>query len=87
MWSQPNLGRSSLLLVDDTLVCLSEDTSLRLVRVTPDRYEELEQWELTDDTGKSLLSSPAWAAPALAHGLLYVQGADRLVCLRLMSIE
>ena len=37
--------------------------------------------------GAPLLTYPAWAAPALAHGLLYVQGADRLVCLRLLTTE
>jgi hypothetical protein len=30
-----------------------------------------------------LLAYPAWAAPILAHGLLFVRGADRLVCLEL----
>ena len=83
--SEPNMGRSSLLLVDGTLVCLSEDGVLRMIRATPDRYDELAEWELTASDGRPLLSYPAWAAPALARGLLYVQGADRLVCLRLMN--
>ncbi|MGE3244553.1 MAG: PQQ-binding-like beta-propeller repeat protein [Pirellulales bacterium] len=85
MWGEPGMGRSSLLLVDDTLVCLSEDGTLRLVRATPERYEEVQRWELTDDKGLPLLASPAWAAPALARGLLYVQGANRLVCLKLLE--
>ena len=84
-WSQPNLGRSSLLSVEGTLVCLSEDGTLRLVRATPDRYQELEKWDLTDDAGNPRLAAPAWAAPALDHGLLYLQGANRLVCLRLLN--
>lgn len=87
MWSEPGMGRCSLLLVEDTLVCLSEDTTLRLIRATPDRYEERVHWELTDNAGKALLAPPTWAAPALAHGLLYIQGADRLVCLKLMGNE
>ncbi len=87
VWSQPNLGRSSLLLVDGTLVCLSEDATLRLVRATPERYQELQQWDLSDDDGKPLLTQPVWAAPALDHGLLYIQGADRLVCLKLLGGE
>jgi outer membrane protein assembly factor BamB len=86
-WSQPDMGRSSLLLVEDTLISLSEDGSLRLVRATPARYEELAKWELTGADGVPLLSYPAWAAPALARGLLYVQGADRLVCLRLLKAD
>jgi hypothetical protein len=30
-----------------------------------------------------LVKPPAWAAPILSHGLLYLRGDDRLVCLRL----
>jgi len=87
MWSEPDMGRSSLLLVDGTLVCLSEYGTLRLIRATPERYDELAEWELSGEDGAPLLNYPAWAAPALARGLLYVQGADRLVCLRLISAE
>jgi outer membrane protein assembly factor BamB len=85
MWRQPDLGRTSLLLVEGTLVCLSEDGTVRLVRATPDRYEELAQWEFQSEDGSPLLRNPAWAAPALAHGLLYVQGPDQLVCVRLIE--
>lgn len=85
MWSEPGMGRSSLLLVDGVLVCLSEDGALRLVQATPERYQEIQHWELIDDKGHPLLASPAWAAPALANGLLYIQGANRLVCLQLLE--
>jgi hypothetical protein len=85
MWSEPDMGRASLLLVEDRLVCLSEDGTLRIVRATPGRYEELAEWQLASADGTPLLNYPAWAAPALARGLMYVQGDDRLVCLRLMS--
>ena len=85
MWSERDMGRSTLLLVDGTLVCLSEDGTLRLVRATPDQYDELAKWELTSPDGAPLLTYPAWTAPALAQGQLYLQGADRLVCLQLIS--
>ena len=85
MWSQPNMGRSSLLLVDGTLVCLSEDGTLRLINPTPERYAELTKWELTGDDGIPLLFPPAWAAPALSHGLLYLEGNERLICLKLLQ--
>jgi outer membrane protein assembly factor BamB len=87
MWSEPNMGRSSLLLVDGMLVCLSEDGTLRLVRATPQKYQEVAEWELQADDGSPLLPHPAWAAPALSHGLLYVEGANRLVCLKLLKEE
>jgi hypothetical protein len=79
------MGRSSLLLVDGTLVCLSEDGTLRLVKPTPERYTELAKWELTADDGAQLLAYPAWAAPALSRGLLYVEGKGRLVSLKLLK--
>ena len=79
------MGRSSLLLVDGVLVCLSEDGSLRILRPNPQKYEELAKWEMTAADGSQLLPYPAWAAPALSHGLLYVEGANRLVCLRLLN--
>jgi outer membrane protein assembly factor BamB len=83
LWSEPNMGRSSLLCVDGILVCLSEDGSLRLIRATEEKYDELAEWDLASSDGAPLLTYPAWAAPALSNGLLYVQGADRLVCLKL----
>jgi hypothetical protein len=81
------MGRSSLLLVDGVLVCLSEDGTLRLIRATPEKYDELAEWGLTSSDGAPLLAYPAWAAPALAHGLLYVQGADQLLCLQLIPAK
>jgi outer membrane protein assembly factor BamB len=85
VWSEPDMGRSSLLLVEDTLVCLSEDGILRLIRATPEKYTELAEWEPTAADGSPLLTYPAWAAPALANGLLYIQGADRMLCLKLID--
>ena len=79
------MGRSSLLLVDGTFVCLSEDGTLRLLHPTPEHYTEIAKWELTTDDGSPLLAYPAWAAPALSHGLLYIEGANRLVCLKLIE--
>jgi hypothetical protein len=85
MWSKPNIGRASLLLVDNALVCLCEEGTLRLIRATPKEYAELASWDLTAADGTPLVAFPAWSAPALAHGLLYVQGADRLVCLKFLN--
>ncbi len=96
MWSQPKLLRSSLLYVDGHLVCLSEDGVLRLIRVAPESYQLVSQLVLyrggepartaaaTEASAGMLLQYPAWAAPILSHGLLYVRGKDRLVCLELI---
>ncbi len=86
MWSEPNLTRASLLYVDGHFVCLGEDGVLRLVEATPQEYRPKGQLVLRDEsTGEPLLREPAWAAPILTHGLLYVRGRDRVVCLRLIE--
>jgi outer membrane protein assembly factor BamB len=91
MWSEPGLTRTSLTMVDGHFLCLGEDGRLRLLKVNPQRYEELSRMELykRGDTD-SLLTPPCWAAPVLSHGLLYVRGGGRvpgrsqLVCLELI---
>jgi hypothetical protein len=40
-----------------------------------------------DGTPAHLLRYPAWAAPVLSHGLLYLRGKDRLVCLELIPAK
>lgn len=84
-WRQPGWGRASLLYVDGHLVCLSEDGTLRLVRANADRCETVGEMVLRNQLGVPLLKYPAWTAPILSHGLLYVRGKDRLVCLQAME--
>jgi len=83
-WAQPDLGRSTFVLVDDHLVVLTEYGRLLLVRPDPERYQQVSALELRGDNGRPLLRHPAWNAPVLAHGLLYVRGKDRLVALELI---
>jgi hypothetical protein len=88
MWRQPKLTRSSLLLVEGHFVCLGEDGWLRLLRVNPKKYDEVSKVlyrpKDSTDAEAQLLEYPCWAAPILAHGLLYVRGKDRLLCLELI---
>jgi outer membrane protein assembly factor BamB len=81
-WSQGGLGRTTLLHVDGHLIVLAEDGRLLVVRATPESYQPVSDVVLRDERGP-LLRAPAWTPPALADGLLYVRGADRLVCLDL----
>jgi outer membrane protein assembly factor BamB len=85
-WRKRGLTRTSLLLVDRHFICLGEDGVLRLLKVDPNRYQEVSRVELRADGGRGepLLNEPCWAAPILSHGLLYVRGADSLVCLELI---
>jgi hypothetical protein len=78
MWSEPGLKRTALPLVDGHLVCLAEDGVLQLLKVNPHKFDEMSQLTVPG------LQQPCWAAPILAHGLLYVRGRNRLICLELM---
>jgi len=83
-WSDSDLRQCSLLLVDGHFVALGEDGELRLLKVNPERCEVVAKATLKSPTGASLLQSPARAAAVLSHGLLYVRGIDRLVCVELI---
>jgi outer membrane protein assembly factor BamB len=83
-WAAPRLTRASLLYVDGHFVCLGEDGALRLIKADPKKYEEVGKLMLKSPDGEPLLKYPAWAAPVLSHGLMYVRGKDRLVCLDLI---
>jgi hypothetical protein len=95
-WSEPNLHRASLLCVDGHFVCLSEDGKLRLLRVNPEKFDLVSTAVLIESPnepaapnllGRRLLKAPAWAAPVLAHGLMYVRGRDRLACVDLIPAK
>jgi hypothetical protein len=85
VWAKPGLTLSSLLYVDGHFVCLSEDGVLRLVKATNKGYVQVAEARVREKPdGPELVKPPAWAAPILSHGLLYVRGEDRVVCLRLI---
>ncbi len=93
-WSEPRLHRTSLLHVDGHFICLGEDGTLRLLRVNPEKFELVSAAMLLDPSpekkelgfaARRLLKAPAWAAPVLSHGLLYVRGRDRLACIELLK--
>jgi outer membrane protein assembly factor BamB len=85
MWTKAGMTRSSLLQADGHFLCLDELGTLRLLKINPKKYEEVSAMELRKpDDIKRANSSPFWAAPILSHGLLYVRGNNRLVCLELI---
>ncbi len=95
LWRQPGLYRSTLLYAGGHLVVLTEYGRLLLVKASPKRYEKVAEMDLgqgevdeaaakkasADAAGRPVLRFPAWNAPVLAHGLLYLRGKDRLICL------
>jgi outer membrane protein assembly factor BamB len=91
-WSQPGMSRMSLLYVDQHLIGLDEYGTLRVIQANPQRYELVREFQPTaagtassaaDGAAPPLLKYPAWAAPIVAHGRMYVRGRDRVVCYEL----
>ncbi|MDE0016254.1 MAG: PQQ-binding-like beta-propeller repeat protein [Candidatus Poribacteria bacterium] len=86
MWSQRVDERASLLWVNDYFIYLGEYGRLMLLKCTPEKLGVISQIPLLKDkNGRQLVKYPAWAAPVLAEGYLYVRGKDRLICFDLRS--
>jgi outer membrane protein assembly factor BamB len=91
-WSVPGMSRCSLTYIDGHFLCLGEYGQLWLLKANPDKYEQVATVDYADAAvGEKLLgeSGPAlkhycWAAPIVSHGLLYIRGDDRLLCLELI---
>ncbi len=89
-WTVPNRIRTSLLFVDGHFICLGEYGALQLFRANPKKFELVSEVTLPGEATSALfgpqplLKYPCWSAPVLSHGLLYVRGDDRLVCLEVI---
>ncbi|MEZ6073873.1 MAG: PQQ-binding-like beta-propeller repeat protein [Pirellulales bacterium] len=94
MWSERGMARCSLLYVDGYFVCLGEYGELWLLRPNPEKFDVVSKAvPLTADEprGRSarpeqLLKYPAWAAPILSHGLMYIRGRGTLACFELIPV-
>jgi outer membrane protein assembly factor BamB len=82
-WIQRGFKHASILFADGRLVILNEDGTLHIVRPNPEKYDLVVKTALRDEATPPRLRRPYWTAPVLAHGLLYVRGDGRLVCLDL----
>ena len=77
-WTRRTRSRGTLLMADGYFVCLAENGRLSLFKVSPEKYDEVSHSDVPE------LEYPCWAPPVLSHGLLYVRGKGRLVCLELI---
>lgn len=87
-WTERRHERSSVTFVDGYLIVLGEQGNLDLVRPNPEKLEVIAHADLSNvqsAQGGPLLEWPCWAAPAVSHGLLFIRGKDRLVCMQLMK--
>ncbi len=94
MWSIPRTTRCSLTYIDGHFVCQGEYGHLFLFKANPKKFEPVAgdiekgnregEYDLPFKTTYDL-EYPAWAAPVVSHGLLYVRGTDRVICLELIK--
>jgi outer membrane protein assembly factor BamB len=78
-WVKRKTFRSTLLLVDNHFVSLSEYGILSLIRVNPEKYDEVSHYEVPD------LEYPCWAPPVLSNGIMYLRGKGKLIALELIA--
>ena len=78
-WRVPSRARSSFLYADGHILSLAEDGNLQLFAADPSAFQ------LVAETKLDMLGTPAWSAPVLSNGLLYVRGSKKLVCLQLID--
>lgn len=87
-WAVRRHERSSVLSVDGYLVVLGENGHLELIRPNPEKPEVIARADLSQINdprdGQPLLEPPCWAAPVLSHGLMYIRGNTKLLCLELI---
>jgi outer membrane protein assembly factor BamB len=84
VWSQPNLSRCSLTYVEGHFICLGEYGETQVIKASPQKFESVATLaQLEPTTGERMIDYPAWAAPVISHGLLYVRGKSRLLCYEL----
>lgn len=80
-WTEPGLGRCSILRVGNKLVIQAERGPVVQARVNATKLDVERAFLPVNKEGAPLLRAPCWAAPVLTRGHLLLRGAGRLVCL------
>ena len=75
----PYFGRGSLTAADGRCYLLGERGTLALATLSPAGYTEISRTAVAD------IDYPAWAAPALSNGRLYLRDEDTLSCLNVAA--
>ncbi len=84
-WKQKVADRGSLIFVDGHFINLGENGLVTLFKATPDGYLELGR--ISGEKSGVSLSYPAWTAPVVSHGRLYLRGKHEVVCYDLKETE
>ena len=82
-WNMRLDGRASLTFVDGHFLCQSESGLLTLFQATPSGY--VEAGRIDKSNSAVVPSYPAWTAPVVAKGLMYLRGKHELICFELQN--
>jgi outer membrane protein assembly factor BamB len=87
-WSHRNRDRGTALVVDGHWLWLGEQGKLQLIPIDSADHKPIAEMDLgtTIDpvNQQAYVNPPSWAPPVLSHGLLYIRGNDRILCLELI---
>lgn len=84
-WSDQRRSRVSVMYIDNHFVVLDESGLMQLIQVDPQQLSLVTSLDLDQPAdNRPALGQPYWAAPILSHGLLYVRGSERVLCLELI---
>jgi hypothetical protein len=76
------------MIVDSHWLWLGENGKLHLLKLGSDTHEVVAEMDLQlkpqPGSKEPILNPPSWAPPVLSHGLLFVRGSDRIICLELI---
>jgi hypothetical protein len=88
VWSVANRDRMTGIAIDGHILWLGEYGMLQLAKIEGDRFQVVSEMDLGNikapQENAPLVIAPSWAPPVVSHGLLYVRGANRVVCLELV---
>ncbi len=73
-WRERSVGKGSLVAADGLLFLLGEGHQVALAKATPEGYEELGRFQITNHGRRS------WAHPVVAGGKFYVRNQQDLTC-------
>jgi outer membrane protein assembly factor BamB len=77
----PFYGRGALTRIGDRFVVLGERGTLAVIDVNSERYQERGRFSLDE------IGNPAWVAPVISEGCMYLRSEKWLVCLDLKDAQ
>jgi hypothetical protein len=82
-----NRDRMTGVWIEDHLLMLGENGTLQLLPADSKKHSVLAEMELSEMMDKDrspYISPPSWAPPVVSHGLLYVRGSNKVICMELI---